>query len=441
MTTKSGAELITQYVQDGADIPFFSEISFDPYTTNETWPQKNYSDNVRYSSTSSGGTQLTFLNKSTVVKGVETTGLDITIVGSDSKKLVQIWTKNRSANDGFGPIKSAFKLDWSDPGETKAKTDDVKISVVISANDTLQAFGSAGWKFTGGSSLSVTYDYGSGIKQLKVQGSDTYTINGSGSTTSYDLNTTKITNLSYVDLSGDSVFKFSLSGSKTTDTIQNTESFSWKNIATQVGDLKITTKVFSSSSASINFSLDNIFDIESDTALFRDRWMALIEKGNNSFVGGSSVDIIDASDGNDSLLGADGDDFLDGGAGSDKLTGGAGADTFIFRSGESAVSAITSDQITDFKYSQGDQINLEGLSNVACHVRDIKSPTFSAALIDANKDFSEGDNISIQFVGNNALMFVDLNADQQADLMVTLVGLKVRDTVFTDYAEAGNMFV
>ena len=350
-------------------------------------------------------------------------------------------TRNSPLNDGFGPIKHSFRFDWNDPGATKAKIDDIKISSVISANDLLQAFGTDGWEFTGASSFSVTYDYGSGIKQLKLQGSDTYTINGSGSTTSYDLNTTKITNLSYVDLSGDAVFKFSLSGSKTTDTIQNTESFSWKNIATQVGDLKITTKIFSSSSGSINFSLDNIFDIESDTALFRDRWMALIEKGDNSFVGGSSVDIIDASDGNDTLLGAAGDDFLDGGAGSDKLTGGAGADTFIFRSGESAVSAITSDQITDFKYSQGDQINLEGLSNVACHVRDIKSSTFSAALTDANKDFSEGKNVSIQFVGSNALMFVDYDANQQADQLVTLVGLKVRDSAFTDYAEAGNMFV
>ena len=316
MAKKSGGELIKQYAQSGAEIPFFGQISLDSYITSEAWLQKNYSNNVSYSSTSSKGTKLTFLNQSTIVEGIETTGLDITLVGSDGKKLVQTSTEHKPPNNTFGLIDNAFQLQWTDPGATRAKTDDIKISVVISANDSLQAFGAYGWKFTGSSLFSASYDFGSGIKWLTLQGSDTYTVTGSGSISFEDLNTTKITNLSYGDLSGDTVFKFSLAGNNTTDAISNTEHFSWKKIIAQVGDLKITTNLFQSSSDLI-FSLDNIFDIENDTALFRDLWLPIIKKGNNSFVGGTSADIIEASDGNDILFGGAGNDILDGGTGND----------------------------------------------------------------------------------------------------------------------------
>jgi Ca2+-binding RTX toxin-like protein len=372
MAKKSGGELINQYAQGGAEIPFFGQISLDSYITSETWPQKNYSNNVSYSSTSSKGTKLTFLNKSTIVEGIETTGIDITLVGSDGKKLVQTSTQNKPPNNTFGLIDNAFQLEWTDPGATKAKTDDVKISVVISANDSTQAFGTDGWKFTGSSLFSASYDFGSGIKWLTLQGSDAYTVTGSGAISFEDLNTTKITNLSYGDLSGDSVFKFSLSGNNTTDAISNTEHFSWKKIIAQVGDLKITTNSFQSSSDLI-FSLDNIFDIKNDTALFRDGWLPIIKKGNNSFVGGDSANIIEASDGNDILSGRTGRDILDGGTGNDtadysdktaavKVTLKKSTNTTVF------VKNFAEDTIKNIEHVTGgsaaDQLTGDSLNNI-----------------------------------------------------------------------------
>jgi Ca2+-binding RTX toxin-like protein len=411
MAKKSGGELIKQYAQGAAEIPFFGQISLDSYITSEAWLQKNYSNNVSYSSTSSKGTKLTFLNKSTLVEGIETTGIDITLVGSDGKKLVQTSTENKPANNTFGLIDNAIQLQWTDPGATKAKTDDVKISVVISANNSTQAFGTDGWKFTGNSLFSASYDFGSGIKWLTLQGSDTYTVTGSGSVSFEDLNTTKITNLSYGDLSGDSVFKFSLSGNKTTDAKANTENFSWENIIAQVGDLNITTNIFSFS-GDRNFILDNIFDIENDTALFRDLWLPIIKKGNNSFVGGDSADIIEASDGNDILLGGAGNDSLDGGSGSDTvdysdktsavkviLNGSTNAKVFVNNLAEDTIKNIenvtggsTADRLTGDSLANtlNGKAGKDALTGGSGKDKFVFDTALSSSNVDTIKDFTKG---------------------------------------------------
>ena len=70
------------------------------------------------------------------------------------------------------------------------------------------------------------------------------------------------------------------------------------------------------------------------------------EIGNDSLEGGS---------GNDSLVGGEDNDSLNGDAGIDTLTGGSGADTFIFRFGQSLVTA--NDLVTDFTTST-DKIDL-----------------------------------------------------------------------------------
>lgn len=59
----------------------------------------------------------------------------------------------------------------------------------------------------------------------------------------------------------------------------------------------------------------------------------------------------------DRIFGGTGDDVIAGGLGADVVTGGAGADRFIFALGDAA-----RDRITDFSGSEGDRIDVSGLS-------------------------------------------------------------------------------
>lgn len=72
--------------------------------------------------------------------------------------------------------------------------------------------------------------------------------------------------------------------------------------------------------------------------------------GNDILIGGSSQDFLSGGTGNDNLSGGDGADFLSGGAGNDTLTGGEGQDSFAFGSWDrfGANDASGNDVITDF---------------------------------------------------------------------------------------------
>lgn len=78
--------------------------------------------------------------------------------------------------------------------------------------------------------------------------------------------------------------------------------------------------------------------------------------GNDRMDGGAGADRMTGGQGNDLMLGGlgtdrldggEGDDQLNGGAGRDVLTGGAGGDTFVFGNG---------DRVTDFNAGQGDRV-------------------------------------------------------------------------------------
>lgn len=162
--------------------------------------------------------------------------------------------------------------------------------------------------------------------------------------------------------------------------------------------------------------------------------------GNDTLKSGAGNDWLEGGEGNDQLFGGADSDTLIGGLGSDQLTGGAGHDVFVLAAGDGVLSAKASDQIKDFKYGEGDQLKLDGVVKINCHVRDLKESSFSSAQADANKDFSQGLNVSIQFVGSNALMFVDFDADSKADSVITLTGIKSGNNAFVKYAESGEMF-
>ena len=164
------------------------------------------------------------------------------------------------------------------------------------------------------------------------------------------------------------------------------------------------------------------------------------DQGDDTLKSGAGNDSLEGGSGNDSLLAGTGDDTLVGGSGIDQLSGGIGADVFVFSSGDCLASGKVFDQIKDFKFTEGDQIKLDGMANIKCHVRDFKEKSVASALVDANKDFQEGLNVSIQFVASNGLMCVDFDENGSVDGVVILTGLKAGNEDFVDYAEGGSMF-
>lgn len=80
--------------------------------------------------------------------------------------------------------------------------------------------------------------------------------------------------------------------------------------------------------------------------------------------GGSSDDLIQTGNGKDVLNGNSGNDTLVGGGNADTISGGPGSDRFYFR-GASRREALRNstlnarDQITDFKFSEGDKFGLD----------------------------------------------------------------------------------
>ena len=76
--------------------------------------------------------------------------------------------------------------------------------------------------------------------------------------------------------------------------------------------------------------------------------------GNDTVDGGAGNDWVRGGQGDDSVMGGPGDDWIWGDKGNDTISGGAGADIF-----HSLVGAAI-DRITDFSYSQGDRLVLDG---------------------------------------------------------------------------------
>ena len=145
---------------------------------------------------------------------------------------------------------------------------------------------------------------------------------------------------------------------------------------------------------------------------------------NDRLLGDGSVNHLEGRGGDDTLSGGKGDDVLNGGTGRDVLSGGAGADIFRFAAGDSGLSISLSDVISDFKFTDGDRIRLEALADIRCTAAQTPQKNFSLALVAAAEDFARGSNVSVQFVGKNALLLVDGNQDAAADLVITLIGIK-----------------
>jgi Ca2+-binding RTX toxin-like protein len=126
--------------------------------------------------------------------------------------------------------------------------------------------------------------------------------------------------------------------------------------------------------------------------------------GNDTVVGGAGIDNLQGGAGNDSLVGGAGNDVLWGGAGTDTLTGGAGADLFY-------VSGSGNATISDFSGSEGDQVDLVGITSLIVGTpSQATGTTASVALSSGNTVITMPDGSTITLVGiaslpDNSIIF------------------------------------
>ncbi|PPQ19123.1 hypothetical protein CV770_12515 [Bradyrhizobium sp. AC87j1] len=121
--------------------------------------------------------------------------------------------------------------------------------------------------------------------------------------------------------------------------------------------------------------------------------------GVNASRGSAFADVILGDANANALDGRDGNDRIDGRGGADTLTGGNGADTFVYADGDGA------DTITDFNRTQGDTIDLTGLSGF-----------FTLADVQSKATVSGGNTI-IDVGSGNTLTLIGVTSLQQSDFI------------------------
>jgi Ca2+-binding RTX toxin-like protein len=128
--------------------------------------------------------------------------------------------------------------------------------------------------------------------------------------------------------------------------------------------------------------------------------------------GGSGNDTIYGEDDSDSIYGEAGDDYLSSGQGRDILSGGAGKDTYDFNSVSESPAFGAYDTILDFKWWEGDKIDLTTID------ADLGSPgdqafnrnqlSYSGEVMTAN--VYGGVDLQIKVVGEEFIPVLDVTA-------------------------------
>ncbi|WP_238178401.1 calcium-binding protein [Calothrix sp. 336/3] len=131
---------------------------------------------------------------------------------------------------------------------------------------------------------------------------------------------------------------------------------------------------------------DNLYGLSGNDKIYGEDGEDTIDggEGNDYLDGGNDDDNIFGWNGNDTLIGGNGNDelygeggndILIGGENYDTLTGGAGADKFVFKSLSEGI-----DTITDFKYQEGDKIEINKVGFGATSTSEFSYNNTSGAL-------------------------------------------------------------
>lgn len=138
-------------------------------------------------------------------------------------------------------------------------------------------------------------------------------------------------------------------------------------------------------------------------------------KGNDTVVGSGAADTISGQEGNDSINGGIGNDKITGGVGVDTLTGGTGVDRFVFGPGESTVA--TPDLITDFSHAEKDRIDV---SKIDANPTITGDQMFSF-IVNAAFGHHAGE-LHYTTAGGITSVSGDINGDAVADFQINLTG-------------------
>lgn len=137
--------------------------------------------------------------------------------------------------------------------------------------------------------------------------------------------------------------------------------------------------------------------------------------GSDVLNGGSGFDSIQGGDGDDTISAGLNNDTLRGDGGRDRLTGGLGRDTFVYNfENESTVAAAGRDSIVDFNADSADRIdfNLYKSDVVPRNLNFVGTGAFTGE-----------DQIRYEQSGGNTFVYVNSNANLQADMAIAFFGV------------------
>lgn len=128
--------------------------------------------------------------------------------------------------------------------------------------------------------------------------------------------------------------------------------------------------------------------------------------GNDKLFGGGGADRLFGQLGRDRLAGGPGPDLMAGGPGPDILTGGGGDDIFRYLSASDSRPGSSADLITDFRPGS-DHLDLSAL--------DLRYV--------GRQDFSDDHQVRWERGGGETRVFVDIDGDGVADMLIRLDGM------------------
>jgi Ca2+-binding RTX toxin-like protein len=120
--------------------------------------------------------------------------------------------------------------------------------------------------------------------------------------------------------------------------------------------LSITCNTALAGVVQVRYTGTDLTDLDGAQLRYKSISVGTVNDDNVNGSASSAEQALFGNSGNDTVVGGSGADLLVGGTGNDMLTGGAGADTFRFVQFETG-----RDNITDFKLTEGDKIDLRGI--------------------------------------------------------------------------------
>ncbi|MGO1078276.1 calcium-binding protein [Inquilinus sp. CA228] len=130
-----------------------------------------------------------------------------------------------------------------------------------------------------------------------------------------------------------------------------------------------------------------------------------------------SIENVNGSAGNDTIIGSSAANVLNGWAGKDVLTGGGGADRFVFSSPTHSVVGVNADRITDFSHAQGDRIDLSAID-----ADTTVAGNQAFAFIGTGLYNGDAGELRYSVVGAVTTIAGDVNGDGVSDFHIQLTG-------------------